>query len=70
MQKVLFLYRKMCWTEWEDSFCVVQTQAEYTDLEIQFRSSYYTVVAGIRKISNKSFSLEVVAKMEGTIWEI
>ena len=49
---------------------LVDVSSRYTDLEIQSRSSYYTVVARIWKISSKSVSLEVAVKVKGAILEI
>ena len=43
---------------------------QYTVLEIQFRSSYYTVVTMIRNISSKTFWLEKAVKVKGAILEI
>ena len=49
---------------------LVDVSSRYTDLEIQFRSSYYTDVARIWKISSKPVSLEVAVKVKGAILEI
>ena len=66
-QIIYFCNRKISWFKSKifmvcQSFDIILKSclefSEYTDLEIQFRSSYYTIFARIWKILSKSFSLE------------
>ena len=60
------------------SFCQIKSApkisflpcAKYTVLEIQFRSSYYTVVIILWKISSKTFRLEEAVMVKGATLEI